>query len=145
MLPRFHHLLVPIDLTPRNRPALDIAFELAADNRARVSLLHVTQMIESHGEIPDREMSTFYDRIRQRLLVEMEALTQRFDAAGIPVEGKVHVGQPLQDILEFAASHAVDLIIMSSHPVDEHNLLRSWGTLSYKVSVACKCPILLVK
>jgi nucleotide-binding universal stress UspA family protein len=145
MLPRFHHILVPIDLTPRNRPALDIAFELAADNRARVSLLHVTQMIESHGEIPDNEMSAFYDRIRQRLLVEMEALTQRFDAAGIQVEAKVHVGHPLQDILEFADSHLVDLIIMSSHPVDQQNLLSSWGTLSYKISVACQCPILLVK
>jgi len=30
MIPRFNHILVPVDLNPKNKSALEIAFELAA-------------------------------------------------------------------------------------------------------------------
>ncbi|MEQ9406353.1 MAG: universal stress protein [Fuerstiella sp.] len=145
MLPRFQHILVPVDLTAKNRPALDIAFELAVENKARVSLFHVTQTIDAGESGPDEELETFYQKIGQRVLNELESLAQRFAEAGIQVESKVHLGQPLHKIVEFAEAHAADLIIMSSHPVEQDDLVRSWGTLSYKVSVACQCPILLVK
>ena len=55
MIPRFKHILVPVYLTPKNRAALEIAFELAVENKARVSLLHVTEKIELPGEEPDDE------------------------------------------------------------------------------------------
>ena len=145
MLPRFQHILVPVDLTPKNRAALDIAFELAAENKARVSLLHVTQTIDPGGQVPDDDTQQFYDRVRRRVLTELESLSQRFSEANLSVEIKFHLGQPLRDIVRFSESHNVDLIIMSSHPVDKDDFVRSWGTLSYKVSVACQCPILLVK
>ena len=145
MLPRFQHILAPVDLTSRSLSALDIAFELAAENKARVSLLHVTQKIDAGDHEPDDEMEGFYDRINNRVMTELESLSQRFSSAGIDVEAKVHVGHPLRDIVHFSETHNVDLIIMSSHPIDKDDLLHSWGTLSYKVSVACQCPILLVK
>jgi hypothetical protein len=34
---------------------------------------------------------------------------------------------------------------MTSHTVDSERLSETWATLSYKVSVICRCPILLVK
>ncbi len=145
MLPRFQHILVPIDLTPKNRSALDIAFELATENKARVSLLHVTETIDTADQHPDDETLAFYDRVQQRVRNDLESLSQRFADAGVTVEVKVPLGKPLKEIVSFAATHEVDLIVMSSHPVDKEDLLQSWGTLSYKVSVACQCPILLVK
>lgn len=145
MLPRFQHILVPVDLTPKNRAALDIAFELAVENKARVSLLHVTETIDPHGQEPDEETRVFYEKLQARVMTEIEALAQRFSDARVDVETKVRLGKPLHDIVLFAQTHGVDLIIMSSHPVDVEDLLQSWGTLSYKVSVACSCPILLVK
>lgn len=145
MIPRFQHILVPVDLTPRNKAALDIAFELAVENKARVSLLHVTETIEKSGEHPDAETQSFYERLQQRFMTELEATSQRFAAAGVEVETKVHLGRPLNQIIAFSKSHNTDLIIMSSHPIAADDAMRSWGTLSYKVSVACTCPILLVK
>lgn len=145
MLPRFQHILIPVDLTPKNLSALDIAFELAADNKARVSLLHVTQTIDPIDQKPDDETSAFYDKIRQRVMTELESLSQRFSDAKLDVETKFQLGKPLHAIVQFAETHNVDLIIMSSHPVDKNDVIQSWGTLSYKVSVACTCPILLVK
>ncbi len=145
MLPRFSHILVPVDLTPKNRAALDIAFELASENKARVSILHVTQTIDAADQTPDYETQAFYDRIQNRVRNDLESLSQRFADAGLEVEVKLPLGRPLQQIIEFSEAHQIDLIVMSSHPVKKDDLLQSWGTLSYKVSVACDCPILLVK
>ncbi len=37
----FKNILVPSDLTERNQKAMDIAVEMALENRAAVTLLHV--------------------------------------------------------------------------------------------------------
>ena len=145
MLPRFHHILVPIDSTAKNNAAMDIAFELAVQNKAMTSLLHVVQAIDSGGDSPDEETTSFYDHIRERAESELERISQRFFDADVPCEVKVRIGDRLQEIVEFANHHRVDLIVMSSHRIDPNHLAETWATLSYKVSVVCECPILLVK
>lgn len=145
MQPRFHHILVPLDSTAKNSSAADIAFELAAQNKAIVSLLHVVQAIEAGSESPDEETSEFYNHIRQRAESELERMSQRFLAADLQCEVKVRIGDRLQEIIDFSKHHRVDLIVMSSHRIDPNHLAETWGTLSYKVSVLCECDILLVK
>jgi nucleotide-binding universal stress UspA family protein len=145
MVPRFHHILVPLDLTSKNDAALNIAFELAVQNKAAVSLLHVVQKIETGGELPDDETSEFYNQLRQRAASELERFSQRFLDAETACEVKIRLGDRLKEITDFADQHRVDLIVMTSHTVDSERLSETWATLSYKVSVICRCPILLVK
>lgn len=145
MLPRFHHILVPLGLTAQNKPAVEIAFDLAVHNRAMISLLHVVQSIESSSEHPDAETTEFYEHFHKRAESELEQLSRRFLEADIQCEVKIRLGDRLQEIVRFAREHRVDLIVMSSHRVDPNRLAETWGTLSYKVSVICECPILLVK
>jgi universal stress protein A len=142
MIPRFRHLLIPLDFTEKNLTALNIAFDLAAMNHALVTLLHVVE--EIHGE-QDTEVQQFYDRLRNRAEAELETLSQRFDEAGIIVERKVRVGKRLKEIVAVSIEHNIDLIVMSSHKPDLANLTETWNTLSYQVSVLCLCPVLLVK
>ena len=85
MIPRFKHILIPVDLTPKNMSALEIAVE----NRDRVSLLHVTGKIELADEQPDAETAAFYEKLRLRFMTELEAMSQRFSEAGVDVETKV--------------------------------------------------------
>ena len=145
MLPRFHHILVPLSLTTKNKTAVDIAFDLAVHNKAAISLLHVVQSIESDSDSPDKETQDFYEHMRRRAESELESVSRRFLEADIQCEFKVRVGDRLGEIVKFASEHRVDLIVMSSHPVDPDRLAETWGTLSYKVSVICECPILLMK
>ncbi len=49
MIPRFQHILVPLDFTEKNLAALNIAFDLAIANHARVTLLHIIEPL--NGEI----------------------------------------------------------------------------------------------
>ena len=145
MLPRFTHLLIPIDAVVKNSAVVDISFELAVANNARVSLLHVIQKIESGDDLPDSESERFYESVRQRVEGDLDHLSQRFLEAKLNVEAKVRIGDVLHEIDDFTRSRQVDLIVMRSHRVDPQKLAATWGTLSYKVSVICPCPILLVK
>jgi nucleotide-binding universal stress UspA family protein len=46
MLSNVRHILVPLDFTAKNQAALEIARELASQNKASVTLLHVIETIE---------------------------------------------------------------------------------------------------
>ena len=141
MLPRFHHVLVPLDFTEKNRAALEVAFDLAVHHHARVTLLHVIEPISG----ADGELQAFTTRLRQRAESELEARAQRFAEAGQKVEWKVIEGHRLEEIVRASVDRSADLNVMSSHPLDPARPTQSWNTLSYQVSVLCRCPILLVK
>ena len=142
MIPRFRHILIPLDFTEKNIAALNIAFELAAVNHAVTTLLHVVEEIQGDQ---DTEVQQFYDRLRNRAEAELETLSQRFYEAGLIVERKVRIGKRLKEIVTDSVDRNVDLIVMSSHKPDLTNPLETWNTLSYQVSVLCPCPVLLVK
>jgi nucleotide-binding universal stress UspA family protein len=144
MLPRFRHLLVPLDFTPKTRQALDVAFELAVENRARVTLLHVIETIDSAAE-EDDEIREFYASLENRAWLELQESARRFEGTQVPVEQKVHRGKRAPEIVRYAAGHDVDLIVMSSHPVDLSQPGRGFATISYQVSVLCPCAVLLLK
>lgn len=142
MIPRFQHILVPLDFTEKNVPALDIAFELAVANRARVTLLHVIETLEVE---PDVELDQFYAKLQGRADAQLERLSQRFTAAGLATDRKIRFGKRLAEIVNDSNERKVDLIIMSSHKPDLNRPHQTWATLSYQVSVLCPCPVLLVK
>ncbi|MDB5343138.1 MAG: universal stress global response regulator UspA [Schlesneria sp.] len=142
MIPRFQHILIPLDFTEKNLEALNIAFDLAVVNRARVTLLHVVEQISGEA---DEELATFYTRLRVRAETELESRSQRFDQVGIVVDCKIRIGRRLHEIVTDSIDRAADLIVMSSHKPDLDRPLQTWATLSYQVSVLCQCPVLLVK
>ena len=129
MLPRFHHVLVPLDFTEKNRAALEVAFDLAVHHHARVTLLHVIEPISG----ADGELQAFTTRLRQRAESELEARAQRFAEAVQKVEWKVIEGHRLEEIVRASVDRSADLIVMSSHrPVP-----RSPGTPSATRSRSC--------
>lgn len=142
MRPRFEHLLVPVDFTAKNRAAVDIAFELAVQNKARTTLLHVIETIEY---VPDEETAEFYRKLEERADGELDLISQRFETAHVNVACKIRYGKRAQEIVRYELDHDVDLIVMSSHRIDSEHPVQSLGTLSYQVAMLCQCPVLLVK
>lgn len=142
MIPRFQHILIPLDFSEKNLEALNIAFDLAVVNRARVTLLHVVEQISGEA---DKELAAFYGRLRARAETELEARSQRFEEVGILVDCKIRIGHRLHEIVTDSIERRADLIVLSSHKPDLNRPLQTWATLSYQVSVLCQCPVLLVK
>ncbi len=145
MLPRFRHILVPLDFTSKNQAALDIAFDFAVREQAVVSLLHVIETIHGPQDPEDPELRDFYGRLNHNAESELDSKAQRFMAAGVRVNQRVRFGSRPTEIVRYASEHTVDLIIMSSHAVDRLHPATSLATVSYQVSVLCESPIMLVK
>lgn len=145
MMAQFQHILVPVDIAAQENPALDIACDLAVENNAQITLLHVIQTIGGDDDPPDEETQRFYDHLRQRVDRKLDEIAAKFRNSGVTTVVRSPIGDRLREITSYGNGTQIDLIVMSSHRVDPENLAASWGTLSYRVSVVCDSPILLVK
>lgn len=137
----FDHILVPLDLSGKNRSQLAVAAELAGRG-TRVTVLHVIERIE---DIPFAEVRDFYRRIARIAEKKLAATVVRFARRGVRVRTAVLIGAPAAEIVRYAAARGVDLIVMGSHAVTPGRAARRWGTTSYKVGLLCRCPVMLVK
>ena len=138
----FKHILVPIDLSDKNAQTLRTARLLAAQSRARVTLLHVVQHV---AHLPLSEMRPFYRRLVATSRRRLAEAARPFAAEGLAVRTEVLVGEPAREVVRLAMLRKADLVVMGSHKVNPARRSRGWGTTSYKVGIFCQCPILLVK
>jgi nucleotide-binding universal stress UspA family protein len=136
----FRHILVPADLTERTEKALQLAARLAVADTSRITLLHVIATIDG---LEFDELKPFYDRLERKARAEMTGVVRLADA--MRSECAVVYGKVDEEIVRFAAAHAVDLIVLASHRVNPSMANRDWGTVSYKVGILAQCPVLLVK
>ncbi len=138
----FHRILVPVDFTPRSRRAVGVAARLAASGRASTTLLHVIEKIDADA---GGSLSGFYRKLERSARRKMAELLEAFPKRGLDARGEVLYGNRVNEILRFAEDIGADLIVMSSHKLPLRRGGENWGTISYKVGILSRCPVLLVK
>lgn len=138
----FKHIMVPSDLTDRNHKTMDIAVKMALQNEAVITLLHVIETVE---EADSEDFKKFYKQLGARADRTIDKLISQYSRENLALEKQILYGKRVYEILNFAAAHQVDLIIMSSHKLDPENVSEGWGTISFKVGVLSSCPVMLVK
>ena len=138
----FKNILMPVDLTDRHQPALDIAARLATDGAGTVTLLHVIEVIPGLGLQEERE---FYSRIERAARDHLAKLGRDLEAHQVPRREEVIFGERAHEIVRYAMERGTDLIVLTSHRIDLQNPNAGWGTVSYKVGILSQCPVLLVK
>lgn len=143
----FHHILIPVDLSSKSVAALDVALEMATRHGARATLFHVVERIdpEEDEDSEDQELQTFYEDLEQRAARELQELSQRFNRAGVAVESHVWIGKRVAEIVRFVAEQSVDLVVVTSPPVNAERPAASLSSASFQLSVFCSCPVLMVK
>ena len=52
---------------------------------------------------------------------------------------------PRDEILRTITEQKIDLVVMSSHRLALRHPGENWGTISYKIGILSRCPVLLVK
>lgn len=145
----FEKILVPVDLTEKNRSAVEVARELVTAN-GELTLLHV---IEELADIPFEELEDFYRRLEERAVRRLKGLAEiaggqsgtESGARGVEVRREVVYGRRAQEIVRFADERGSDLIVLGSHPVDRTRPGEGWATLSYQVAILARSPVLLLK
>lgn len=139
----FGHIVLPLDFTDKNDPAIEMTVDLAGLQAGRVTLLHVIEAIEG---TPDDEVEEFYLTLRERARRTLTRLQTDLTHRGVATEIRVTFGNRAEEIVRYARESAVDLIVMSSRPADpESGIPRPWPTVSHKVAVIAPCPVLLVR
>ena len=112
--PMFRRILVPVDLTPKNLRAVEVACDLARQSGGEVELLHVIETLD----LPFEELRDFYDRLQAQATDRLKPSLAVLEEAGVRVSGHILYGKRHEKILEFASEKSVDLIVLDSHRVE---------------------------
>ena len=157
-------ILVPIDYSDHSHQALQWGASLAETYGAQIVLLHVlhkaaeevSRHVPTHEWVPYHyytEVSSGIEPIRvERFIIDLvdEARSRLYDLAAkdlqetVPVEVRVVVGKPADEILHLAQAEGADLIVMGTHGRTglRHALL---GSVAEKVVRTASCPVFTVK
>lgn len=138
----FQRILVPVDLTDKSLTGVDHAVELARENRAEITLLHVIETVE---HISFDEMKQFYERLEQSAREGLKECTERYADEGLKISEIVVYGHRSKEIVNYAIENRIDLIVVASHRIDPDRPGHDWSTISYAVAILAPCPVLLVK
>ena len=145
---KVERILIPIDFSDSSRKAFYLGLKLARLFDATTYVLHVMEPIASFdsGEDMDRQASELRrveEGVRRRV-------NELFEAGGLAevdrrkVRVEIAAGKPYLEILRFAYSNDVDLIVMGSHGYTgvKHMLI---GSQTEKVVRRAHCMVLTVK
>src|SRR4029453_17704326 len=142
----FTRILVPMDFSPPSDAALEYARSVADRYGASLPLLHVAEdpyraFYSAEVFVPEVE------GLREEILSDTEKrLTDRLrpsDLTEFHATAESIIGAPAGSIVEYAAGHDIDLIVMGTHGRGgmAHLLM---GSVAERVVRTAPCPVLTV-
>lgn len=137
-------ILFPTDFSEYNDAALKLASTLAAEAQAKIYIIHVhdvQSLSAAMGEVAYMDAQTWHEQLRE---AEMRLASVVPSAPGVDCERECLTGSPLVEILNFAESHDIDLIVMASHGRTGLSRLLM-GSIAEGVMRKATCPVLIVK
>lgn len=140
----FDKILVPVDLTEKNRRAVELARDMARMSGSDVTLLHVIEPLD----LPFEELEDFYQELESRAADAMVELADPFREAGMEILEQVVYGDRAREIVAYAGEEGFDLVVMTSRPLDPGDAGQgpaNWPTISHKVALMSEIPVLLVR
>jgi nucleotide-binding universal stress UspA family protein len=143
-------ILVPTDLSPSSRMALEKAHEFASAFGASIDLLYVwsapaliaPESVLTGVGIDEQPLLEWAHRSALEQLSKFEAEVR---GAGIPVQSSLcELGDPATNIVQQAASGKYQLLVMGTHGRTglAHVLM---GSVTEKVVRRASCPVLTVR
>jgi nucleotide-binding universal stress UspA family protein len=141
-------LLVPTDFSPTSDAALAYARDLADRYGASLQLLHVLEDPFVPGRFGSDDYLGEPPGVRTTILEDARArLARRLLSTGraaFGTSGEVVFGRAAETIVDYAAGHGIDLIVMGTHGRTgmAHLLL---GSVAERIVRTAPCPVLTVR
>jgi len=141
----FKHILVPTDFGKASERALEVALELAVQNGAELTLLHVYELLEKDDDLdfehlPADRNRPFDQTVRQPLDAALASVQARLPAA----KALVRSGHARERILEVTREQGVDLIVMGTH--GRRGILHALiGSVAERIVQLSPVPVLTVR
>ena len=136
-MPLFRKILCPIDFDQNSFRALEIAFELAREGKARLNLVHVVPIPPA----PDVALPLLEMETAARTRLERIARERVGRRAGYEID--VTTGEPAVEILRAAKRLGIDLIVMATHGRKgfTHLIL---GSVAEHITRVAPCPVMTI-
>ena len=138
----FKKILLPFDLTDRHQQAVDAAIDLARQSGGEIVLLHVIEVIAGSSLEEEKD---FYGRLEKMARKHLGKIGKHLQAQKVSWQTEIAYGQRGPEVVRYADNAAADLIVLTAPRLDPNNLAIGWGSLSYKISLLARCPVMLVK
>ncbi|WP_426417865.1 universal stress protein [Aestuariirhabdus sp. LZHN29] len=139
---QYKHILVAVDLTEDAGMVLDKAQEIARNNDAKLTLVHVVEPLSvAYGSDIPLDLSSLQEEITEQARQKIDGLAASIDVA----QGGQHVvyGRPEKEIHRMAKEFDVDLIVVGSH--GRHGLALILGSTSTSILHGASCDVLAVR
>ena len=141
---RIRHVLCPVDFSPFARRALDHALVLARWYEAELTVLHVSPLMPTlFGMEPAVSAATLAPFDREALGRELLGFVGETANATPAPQLLVRSGPAAATILDYAAEHETDLIVLGTHGRSGFERFML-GSVTDKVVRRARCPVLTV-
>lgn len=137
----YQDILVPTDGSEGSRRAVDHAIDIAATYDA---MLHVLFVVDTRSLPADVDAGLIYDALEGTGREAVDEVTRQAVAADVDVEASLATGSVHRAILDYAAEHDVDLVVMGTHGrtgLDRYLL----GSVAEKVVRLSPVPVMTVR
>ena len=150
-MPEFKNILYPVALTNISPKVVPYVVALAKNLDAQVHLLHVLRrfdwFVDTYvSESPEPDFKRIASDFEDKLLVQAEQKLEAFKAHYLKdvviAKASVVSGTHYRQILDYAKSERIDLIIMGT---GKRRQRMMFGSVADKVSRLAKAPVMLIK
>lgn len=135
-------ILVPVDFSENSVKIVQSALSFAESCKARLSFIFVVQSYEDYSGffVPRMPIARFEEELLQSAEKKMQEYLSEHLPAGLPHQWKVVAGDVAEEIIGYAESEGIDLIIMGTHGYK--GLEKAlFGSVADKVVKTAPCPV----
>ena len=156
----YKKILVPYDISRPADNTLEhaIEFKRASPNEVEVILLHVIPEIPIYPIIEhmiqsrkDSRLTAFkehseyvYSAMKKEVMRILDEKKSEYEQKGSKLKTEVIHGRPVDQILEYANSKGIGLIIMGGVGLSGVAKIRALGSVARGVLERSKCPVMIV-
>ena len=143
----FNHILVPMDFSAPSDAALECARAVAVQFAGSLHLLHVAEdpyRAFYSAEVFVPEIEGLRDEILTDTTRRLNERLRPSDVTALHATAEAIIGTPAMSIVEYAAGHGIDLIVMGTHGRGGMSHLLM-GSVAERVVRTATCPVLTVR
>ena len=147
-------ILVPHDGTEISNWAFERAIEFARAFNTEILLLHVIQDIPVPSSLLLGNDRILISKAKRSIAKELEKgwnkmvqeklIGRMLKDDKIKIRSETIVGSPADEIIRFAKSNKIDMIIVGSRRLEAISKIKALGSVARKVSEAAECPVMII-
>ena len=147
-------ILVPHDGPEISNRAFERAIEFTRAFNTEIPLLHVIQDIPVPSSLLLGNDRILISKAKRSIAKELEKgwnkMVQEKLIGKMLKDGKIRirsetiVGSPADEIIKFANTNKIDMIIVGSRRLEAISKIKALGSVARKVSEAAECPVMII-